>query len=196
MNRLERVTIMAATANTAVSLSESYYLRSFYKSNRDATTASKRSEMSKGKLSQADAEALRTAVRKLRNFDLEDDTDEGADIYASVSAFLKTYNNAIDSSSSSNNYSLQRYAKQLKNLAKEYADELEDVGITVNSDGTLKKNDNLLKAADVSDIRELFGEDAGFATKSANYAKRMNAKAADLIYTELTQKGQNINLTL
>ena len=187
---------MAATANTAISLSESYYLRSFYKSNRDAATASKRSEMSSGKLSQADAETLRTAVRKLRHFDLKDDTDDGANIYASVSAFLETYNNAMDSAGSSNDYSLQRYAKQLKNLAKEYADELEDIGVTVRSDGTLEKNDNLLKAADVSDICELFGDDAQFATKSFNYAKRMNAKAADLIYAEMTQKGQNINLTL
>lgn len=187
---------MAATANTTVSLSESYYLRSFYKGNRDAATASKRGDMSKGKLSQADAEALRTAVRKLRSFDMEDDTDDGANIYASVSAFLKTYNNAMESAGGSKDYALQRYAKQLKNLAKEYADELEDIGVTVKSDGTLEKNDNLLKSADVADIKKLFGEDAKFATKSSNYAKRMNTKAADLLYTELTQKGQNINLTL
>jgi len=187
---------MAATANTAVSLSESYYLRSYYKSNRDAATASKRKELSSGKLSQADAEALRTAVRKLRNFDMKDDTDDGADIYAGVSAFLKTYNNALDSAGNSKDYSLQRYAKQLKNLAKEYAEELKDIGVTVKSDGTLEKNDNLLKSADVKDIKKLFGEDAKFASKSSNYAKRMNAKAADLIYTELTQKGQTINLTL
>ena len=187
---------MAATANTAVSLSSSYYLRSFYKSNRDATTDSKRKELSKGTLSKADAEALRTAVRKLRNFNMEDDTDEGENIYSSVSAFLETYNNALDSSGNSSDYSLNRYAKQLKNLAKEYAEELEDIGVTVKSDGSLVKNDNLLKSADVADIKKLFGKDAQFATKSANYAKRMNAKAADLIYTELTQKGQNINLTL
>jgi len=187
---------MVATANTAVNLSESYYLRNFYKSNRDAATASKRGEFSHGKLSQADAEALRTAVRSLRNFNMEDDTDDGTDIYASVSAFLKTYNNALDSSSNSGDYSLQRYAKQLKKLASDYADELEDIGVTIKSDGTLEKNDNLLKSADVADIRKLFGKDADFATKSSNYAKRMNVKAADLIYTELTQKGQNINLTL
>ena len=102
----------------------------------------------------------------------------------------------MDSANNSGDYSLQRYGKQLKNLAKEYADELKDIGITVKSDGTLEKNDNLLKAADVPDIRKLFGKDAAFATKSANYAKRMNTKASDLIYTELTQTGRNINLTL
>jgi len=93
---------MATTANTAVSLSDTYYLRSFYKSNRDAATASKRKELSSGTLSKADAEALRTAVRKLRNFNLEDDTDDGANIYSGVSAFLKTYNNAVDSTNNSN----------------------------------------------------------------------------------------------
>lgn len=187
---------MAATANTAVSLSETYYMRNFYKSNRDAATASKRGEISRSKLSQADAEALRTAVRKLRHFNLEDNTDDGANIYSGVSAFLKIYNNAIESADSSKDYSLSRYAKQLKNLAKEYADELEDIGVTVKSNGTLEKNDNLLKSANVSNIKKLFGEDAAFSNKSYNFAKRINAKAADLYYTELTQKGQNINLTL
>jgi len=187
---------MATTANTAVSLSDTYYLRSFYKSNRDAATASKRKELSSGTLSKADAEALRTAVRKLRNFNLEDDTDDGANIYSGVSAFLKTYNNAVDSTNNSNDYSLTRYAKQLKNLAKEYSEELEDIGVTINSDGTLEKNENLLKSADVSDIKKLFGKDAEFATKLSNYAKRINTKAGDLIYTELTQTGRNVNLTL
>ena len=184
---------MAATANTAVSLSSSYYLRSFYKSNRDASTSSKRKELSSGNLSKADAEALRTAVRKLRNFNMEDDTDEGENIYSSVSAFLETYNNALDSASSSSDYSLNRYAKQLKNLAKEHAAELKKIGVTVKSDGTLEKNDNLLKSANVSDIKNLFGKDAEFTNKTSNYAKRIHTKAADLIYTELTQTGQFIN---
>ena len=187
---------MAATANTAVSLSESYYLRSFYKNNRDAATDSKRKEMSAGTLSQADAQALRTAVRKLRNFNYEEDTTDGANIYSSVSAFLETYNHALESSGGSGDYSLKRYAKQLKNLAKEYADELKDVGITVNSDGTLEKNENLLKAAKVTKIDKLFGKDAEFTTKSSRYAKRINAIASDLIYTELTQTGTHINLSI
>ena len=91
---------------------------------------------------------------------------------------------------------MQRYAKQLKKLAQEYADELEDIGVTVNSNGTLSKNDNLLKAADVSDIRDLFSKDAKFGNQVSRYAKRISSVAADLIYTELTQKGSTINLQL
>lgn len=187
---------MAATAGTAISLSESYYLRSFYKSNRDAATSTKRGDMSNSKLSKADAEALRVGIRKLRDFDLEDDTDDGANIYSSVSAFLETYNNALSSAGNSSDYKMQRYAKQLKNLAKEYADELEDIGVSINKDGTLKKNENLLKAADVSDIRDLFDNDAKFGNQIARYAKHISSVASDLIYTELTQKGSTINLQL
>lgn len=187
---------MAATANTAVSLSESYYLRNFYKNNRDAAIAGKRKEMSAGKLSFADSEALRTAVRKLRSFDYNEDTDDGENIYSGVSAFLKTYNHAIESAHASGSASLKRYAKQLKNLTKEYTDELKAVGITVNSDGTLNKNENLLKGASISKINRLFGSDAAFASQSFRYAKRMNTLASDLMYTELTQKGTHINLSL
>lgn len=187
---------MAATSGTAVNLSEAFYLRSFYKSNRDASASGKRGELSNSKLSQADAEALRVGVRKLRDFNFEDDTEDGANIYSSVSAFLKTYNNALSSSGDSNDYKMQRYAKQLKNLAKEYADELEDIGVTINKDGSLKKNDNLLKAANVSDIRDLFGNDADFGSKVSRFAKRISSVASDLVFTELTQKGSTINLQL
>ena len=187
---------MAATSGTAVSLSESFYLRAFYKSNRDAATSGKRKEMSNNKLSQADAEALRAGIRKLKDFDLKDDTKDGANIYSSVSAFLETYNNAISSCGASNDYKMQRYAKQLKNLAKEYADELKDIGVSINNDGTLKKNENLLKAADVSDIRDLFDKDAAFAPKASRHAKRISTIASDMLYTEMTKKGSTINLQL
>lgn len=187
---------MAITSGTAISLSESYYLRSFYKSNRDASSTSKRNDIANNKLSQADAEALRKGVRMLRDFDLEDDTNDGANIYSSVSAFLKTYNNALSSSGNSSDYKMQRYAKQLKNLAEQYSDELEDIGVTVNEDGTLSKNDNLLKAADVSDIRDLFDKDSKFSNQVVRYAKRISGIASDLIYTELTKKGSTINLQL
>lgn len=187
---------MAATSGTAISLSESFYLRSFYKSNRDAATSGKRSDFSNSKLSQADAEALRVGIRKLRDFNLENDTDDGANILSGVSAFIKTYNNALSSSGSSDDYSMKRYAKQLKKLAADYAEDLEDIGVTIKKDGTLVKNENLLKSADVPDIKKLFGKDARFANQVSNYAKRISSVAADLIYTELTQKGSHINLQL
>ena len=60
-------------------------------------------------------------------------------------ALVDTYNNSIDSASNSSSTSMKRYAKQLKKLASKYTDELEDIGITINKDGTLKANEELVK---------------------------------------------------
>ena len=185
---------MSAISGTGISLSSSYYLRNFYTSNRDASSSSKRKEMSTGTLSKADADALHRAARKLRNFNYSDDTTDGANIYGSVTAFVETYNNALKSSGTSSDSSLERYAKYLKNLSKDYSEELKDVGITVNSDGSLSANDNLLKAANVSDIKKLFSSDAEYGNKISRYAKRMTEKAENLIYTEQTGAGSQINL--
>lgn len=179
---------MAVEAGTAVSLSESYFLRYFYKDNRDARTASKRCDFSQGTLSKADATALHRAVRRLRNFNYDKNSDDGANIYSSVSAFVETYNNAMNSAGNSDDVALERYAKNLKSLSTKYADELEDIGITLNSDGTLKKNDNRLKAAGIDEVKKLFSEDAGYRTGVYRYAKRMIEKATNLIATEAAEK--------
>ena len=187
---------MAAIAGTGVSLSTSYYLRNFYSSNRDAGTASKRKELSSSTLSKADADALHRAVKKLRNFNYEDDSSDGANIYGSISAFVETYNNAVSSSGSSSDSSLTRYSKYLKNLSNEYQDELKDIGISIESDGSLKVNENLLKNASLSDVKKVFSKDAEFTSKVSRYAKRINEKAENVLYTEPTQKGSHINITI
>lgn len=179
---------MAAISGTGISLSTSYYLRNFYVSNRDARTASKRSEFSKGSLSKADADALHRACKKLRNFNYSEESTDGANIYSSVSAFLKTYNNALDSAKSSGDSSLERYSKYLKNLSNEYSDALEDIGITVAKDGSLSYNENLLKKADVTKVGKLFSSESEYLTKVSRYTKRMIAKSDDLIATEASEK--------
>lgn len=175
---------MAIESSTATSLSSAYYLRNFYTSNRDASSSSKRKDLSNSTLAKADADALRRAVRKLRGFHYADDTTDGANIYSSVSAFIEVYNNAMSSAGSINDSSLERYARNLKSLSNKYADELKDIGITVNSDGTLTANENLLKSADVSDVKKLFSSDSEYSNQISRYAKRMIVKAEDAIFTE------------
>lgn len=185
---------MSAISGTGVSLSATYYLRNFYSSNRDATSESKRKTFSSGTLSEADATALHRAAKKLRNFSYEEDTSDSANIYGSVSAFIDTYNNTLSSGNSSSDSSINRYAKYLKNLSKEHSDELEDIGITVNSDGTLTANDNLLKSAKVAKVKELFSRDADYVTKVGRYSRKMMTKAEDLLYIE--GLGESVNTTV
>lgn len=175
---------MAAISGTGVSLNSNYYLRNFYASNRNAGSSSKRKDLSKNTLSHADATALHRAAKKLRNFNYEDDSSDGANIYGSISAYIKTYNNALDSSANSSDASLERYSKHLKNLSAKYAEELEDIGITIEEDGSLKENENLLKKASLSDVKKLFSKDSEYLNQTSRYAKRMIAKAENAIFTE------------
>lgn len=183
-----------AAAGAGVNLTANYYLRNFYQSNRNASSATKRKELSSGTLSQADATALHRAAKKLRNFNYEDDSNDNSNIYGSISAFVETYNNTLSSGSASSDSSVNRYAKYLKNLSKEHADELSDIGITVNSDGTLSANDNLLKAAKISDVKKVFSDDADYLTNVNRYSKKMAEKAQDALLAEGV--GNHINVSV
>lgn len=175
---------MAAVSGTGTSLTSTFYLRDFYVSNRNASSSSKRKDFSKNTLSHADAEALFRAVKKLRTFNYEDDSSDGANIYSSIRAYIETYNNALDSSKNSSDVSLERYSNYLKSLSDKYSDKLEDIGITIEKDGSLTANENLLKNADLSNVKKLFSKDSEYLNQTSRYAKRMITKAENAIFSE------------
>ena len=88
-----------AYIGSGTTLSSKYYLRSFYRSNREAGTSSKRREFSGNQLALADGRALRQAVRRLTSSDFSDDQD--ANTRNSVLAYIQTYNNMLSSAGSS-----------------------------------------------------------------------------------------------
>lgn len=110
-------------------------------------------------------------------------------------ALVDTYNNSIDSASNSSSTSMKRYAKQLKKLASKYSDELEDIGITINKDGTLKANEELVKKADADTLNSLFGNDNDFTSSLYRVSRQMSSSSHDDYYTSL-RTGSNINLTV
>lgn len=129
---------MSTRVSSATNLSATYFMRNFYSNNRDAMKSSKRKEYSITELAYDDSTALHRAAKKLKNYKYSD--DENTDnIRQTVMALVDTYNNSIDSASNSSSSSMKRYAKQLKKLAGKYSDELENIGITINKDGTLKE---------------------------------------------------------
>ena len=71
----------------------------------------------------------------------------------------------MDTAKSSGHADTGRYLKQLKRLTGKYADELEDIGISIESDGKLSINDELLKTADNSKARKLLSGDSDFAKR-------------------------------
>ncbi len=186
---------MSVYSNTGISLSQSYYLRSYYKRNKDLCKTGKRSEYPNTQLSYEDGRALRRAAKNLSSYEYSD-SENKTNISNSILAYVDTYNNTIDSAKRSSDYSISHYSKQLKKLAKDHSEEFAAVGITVNSDGSMKANENLVKKASVAKLKKLFGADGDLTKTTDNYAKKVANKSYDNIYSQITGSGQEINITL
>lgn len=173
-------------AGTGITLSSNYYLRNFYVANRNARTSSKRKDMDNSELTLADGMALRRAVKKLNSLEFTDEKD--SDIRSSVKAFIETYNNAIDSTADSTDHTLNRTMKQLKSIAKDYASDLDKIGVTVNDDGTLTRRDTLFSTASLSKFEKLFSSDSDFVQQTLACAKRIERRSDALSITKQHQK--------
>lgn len=169
-------------AGMGTSLSSSYFLRNLYISNRDAGTSSKRSSFKNSELSLADGMALRRAVKNLGSFTYDDDSDKN--IRNSVQAFISAYNNTVSSVSDSTDHDLKHDLKQLKNLTSEYKDQLDDIGITVNENGTLTSRSSLFSTASLSKFKELFSGDSTYMQRVSSYSKRIEQRSEALNLTE------------
>lgn len=180
----------ASYIGTGTTLSSKYYVRNFYISNRDAGTSSKRKSIGNTALTLADGAALRRAIKNLGSSDYSDSQD--SNIRNGVLAYIQTYNNTLSSVTDSTDHTLERNAKQLKSLTKEYSDELDKIGITVNEDGTLTSRDALFKSASLSKFQSLFSSDSVFMQRTSAYAKRIERRSESLKLAEETQKLKGI----
>ena len=193
-----RITVMAKISS-GLTLSTDYFMRNFYKSNRTVSKKNGRSNFSKIELSYEDSRALSRAAKRMLNTDFDTDEDEDADIgetmKSKIKAFVNTYNNALETGDS-NDYDTNRYLRQLKTLSRKHSDELSDIGITVEKDGTLSINEDLLKMADNSKVRKVFSSDNDFSQKSLRIAKKLNNAVQNNIFAQVTGTGLRINITL
>lgn len=192
---------MSTKISSGINLSSNYFMRNFYSENRNAAKKSGRNDFSKAELSFEDSRALSRAAKKLSGMDFgsardEKDSDISDTTRSSIEAFVETYNNTMDSVKSSSDADTSRYFRQLKRLSSKYADELEDIGITIESSGKLSINDDLLKTADNSKARKLLSPESDFTKKTLDIAKKMNAAIRDDLFSQASSGRMHINITL
>ena len=189
---------MASTTSSRISsgvnLTSNFYLQNFYKYNRNAIKVSTRSDYSKTELSYEDSRALKRAIAKLSSFDYTEDENE-ENITSTIQAFVKTYNYTIESTSSDSS-DTYRQNRQLKALTQKYGDDLKDLGISIEKDGTLSVSDNILKGASVKEMRKVFSNDSDYVRGVRNIAKRMNSSSYDEVYAQMTGAGGKLNIIL
>lgn len=66
---------------------------------------------------------------------------------------------------------------------------------SINKDGTLKANEELVKKADADTLNSLFGNDNDFTSSLYRVSRQMSSSSYDDYYTSL-RAGSNINLTV
>lgn len=153
-----------------MSLVVSGYMKQFYKGNNFAATVNGRSGRYSRDLFSADLQAIRRAVKELGDYDYDD--GEGGELMNKVQAFVNTYNNYIDSAKEMDDSNVNRYLSKMKKLTKEYADELEDIGVTIQSSGKLKVNKKNLQDTGRYQVGVLFSSDAEYAQMTDKQMKQ------------------------
>ena len=183
-----------ATESSAVSLTSGFYLKNFYRYNRNAIKAADRKEYSTTELSYEDSRALKRAIAKLGNYQFNDEENK-ENLRSTIKAFAETYNLTIESTSvkGSDTYRLN---KQLKQLTAKYGDKLEDIGITIQEDGKMKVSDSILEGSSLSKLKEVFDKDGEYMRDMKRISRRMNNEAYDEVYAMMTGCGGQLNITL
>lgn len=192
---------MSTKVSSGLTLSTNYFLRKYYSNNQKASKSSTRTDFSNVELSFEDSRALSQAAKRLIKNDYGSDTDEkdsdiGETTRASIEAFVDTYNNTVASGKKSGDYETKRYLKQLHSLSNKYADQLKDIGITVNSDGSLDLNEDLLKTADNSKARKLLSSDQEYPQKLLKISRKMNSAVQDNITAMINTQNFHIDISM
>ena len=190
-----------AAVSSGVSLSTNYFLNNFYENNRSVSKSSGRSDYTKLELSYEDSRALTRAAKRLLKNDYGSDTDEkdtaiSDTTRSALTAFVDTYNNTVDSSKTSTDHDTKYQLKKMKAYLHKYSDELEHIGISMDSDGKLKINEDLLKTAKNSKVRKIFSSDQEFSKKFLNLSKKAHSAVESDIYSQINGKGLHVNIAL
>ncbi len=148
-----------------MSLSVSGYIRQFYKGNIFGATSDGRNGQPAHSLFSADMKALRQAVRGLGDYDYSDKESDGEELANKVKAFVDTYNHLVDSAKDMDDEDVDRYMKNLKKLTKGKAEELSDIGVSVQNNGKLKIDEKALAGTGRYEVGKLFSTDAEFGSQ-------------------------------
>lgn len=114
------------------------------------------------------ADALQKSVASIG--DLKDDADDEA-VYNAVNSYVKNYNDLVGAASGTEDKSITNRLTSIETTTGSYEKKLNAIGISINTDGTLKLNKETFDAADKSGVKELFGE-------RGSYGFNVNTSAA------------------
>lgn len=103
---------------------------------------------------------LKTSVSTLQNASTYTDTANGTSaadkVVSAMKAYVSNYNDVVTSAKNSTLTNKTAYVANMMSTTAASADKLAEIGITVNSNGTIDLNEAKLKATDISKVQEMF----------------------------------------
>lgn len=130
--------------------------------------------------------------------DLYENQSEGneKEMYRSMKKFAKCYNDIIDTNKEySTDSGVKKLTKKLKSLVEDNKKELENIGITLKSNGKLAVNEtNLLSAAENGELDEFLSSNKDSITKKSfiDEVRKISRKIYRDQTTFLSDKGKEI----
>jgi len=130
----------------------------------------------------------------------EIDTDKA---YSAASDFVDSYNQLVSSIKTSGNMAVSNRSEYIANMTNAYTRKLAAVGITTNSDGTLKLDKEVFVKADEKAYSDVFSSKNSFASYMKTQAKGLSAYSQTSLYQEsnnyplnkLTEQNSSNNVT-
>ncbi len=112
-------------------------------------------------------------------FEMEDTEENRQKLYDSVEEFVSKYNDTIKRLGKTSNVLNDYYKKAMMEVVSENKDSLESIGISVDKNGTLSLDEEKLKGADRSKLKEILGSSSDFMSNLSFVASRVadNANA-------------------
>ncbi|MCM1026485.1 MAG: flagellar filament capping protein FliD [Roseburia sp.] len=107
--------------------------------------------------------SLKSSISALQNSTTYTDTENGSSaadkVVSAVKNFVSNYNDVVTASKDSTLTRQTAYVANMISATAANASQLAELGITVNSKGTLEINESKLKAADLSKVQDLFSSE-------------------------------------
>lgn len=142
--------------------------------------------------------AVSEAVSKLETAFAENEETGEIDYdaaYTAAESFVKSYNDFVSGIGSSGDSTVSNKDTFVANMTNAYTKRLENVGISVGTDGTLSIDKEAFNSASASQLDRVFGKEDSFASFMGEQAKQLEAYAESDRYNKLNAYNQTGNIT-
>ena len=136
------------------------------------------------------ADDLNSSVTNLETAFKADETTGEIDrdkAFEAAEKFVKSYNDLYSSTRASGNKTVSNKSQFIANMTNAYSGKLQNVGISVGSDGKLSIDKDTFNSASEDDLDKVFGKKESYASFMSTQANAVSAYSQTAAYKEATK---------